>query len=580
MTTATGDPVAAQAAFPKAPSGIQGLDEITGGGLPRGRPTLLTGGPGCGKTIFAMEFLVRGIRQYGEPGVFVSFEETAGELTQNVRALGFDLDTLVADRQLVIDPVHIERSEFEETGAFDLGGLFIRLGHAIDAVGAKRVVLDTLEALLVGLPNPMTLRGELRRLMRWLKDRGVTAVITAERGDSRLSRHGIEEYVSDCVILLDQAVGKWNSTRRLRVIKYRGSLHGSNFYPFIIDEQGISVLPISSAGLDHPASSERISTGIAGLDAMLGGQGCYRGSSILISGTAGSGKSSIAAHFAHSACARGERCLYFAFEESQQQIMRNMRSIGLDLEPWVQRGLLRFHPARPTAHGLETHLAVVHKQVREFQPRTLVMDPVTNLEGLGSQEAAKSMLTLLLDFLKMERVTTLLTSLTPGGEHPERSEVGISSIMDTWILLRNLYGDGERNRMLYVLKSRGMAHSNQVREFIMGNEGIRLLEVSIGPEGVLTGSARIAHEAHERSAALDRQREIERRREDLARRREALEARIAGLRAQLDREEEETQRLAAQEAERQAAARDERTRMSRLRQGEEAGPGAEREATY
>jgi circadian clock protein KaiC len=551
--------------LPKAPSGIKGLDQITGGGLPRGRSTLVTGGPGCGKTLFGMEFLVRGIRDYDEPGVFMSFEETASELAQNVRALGFDLDALVVDRRLVLDHVHIERTEFEETGEFDLEGLFIRLAHAIDSIGAKRVVLDTLEAVLAGLPNPMLLRGELRRLMRWLKEKGVTAVITAERGEGDMTRHGIEEYVSDCVILLDQFVNEQSTTRRLRVIKYRGSMHGNSLYPFLIDDAGISVLPLTSVTLDHPASSERISTGVAGLDAMLGGHGYYRGSSILLSGTAGSGKSSISCHFADSACGRGERCLYLAFEESQRQIARNMRSIGLDLERWVKAGLLRFHAVRPTQHGLETHLAIIHKLVQEFQPRVLVLDPVSNMEAVGSEGAVKSMLSRLLDFLKMEQITTLCTSLTAGGDHPERSEVGVSSLMDTWILLQNRYSDGERNRLIYLLKSRGMAHSNQVREFLVTDNGVQLVDVCISPDGVLTGSARIAYQARARAAALEQQLESERRGDELARRREALEAKIAALRDEFAREEQAVQRLVEAEQARKDALRGERTELSRLR---------------
>ena len=404
--------------LPKAPTGIQGLDEITGGGLPRGRPTLVCGSAGCGKTLLAMEFLVRGATEFGEPGVFMAFEETAEELAQNVRSLGFDLEDLAEQNKLLVDFVRVERSEIEETGEYDLEGLFIRLGHAIDSLGAKRVVLDTLETLFGGLSNAAILRAELRRLFRWLKDKGVTAIITGERGDGTLTRHGLEEYVSDCVIVLDHRVTEQLSTRRLRIVKYRGTTHGTNEYPFLIDENGISVLPVTSLGLSQEASDERISTGIPRLDAMLGGKGVYRGSSVLISGTAGTGKTSLAAHFADATCRRGERCLYFAFEESESQLVRNMRSIGLDLAPWSKKGLLRFHATRPSAYGLEMHLATLHKLVNEFEPRVVVVDPITTFLGAGTSVEAESMLMRLIDFLKAQQITAMFTSLTHGGNAP------------------------------------------------------------------------------------------------------------------------------------------------------------------
>ncbi|HEX3556038.1 MAG TPA: circadian clock protein KaiC [Thermoanaerobaculia bacterium] len=461
--------------LPKAPTGIPGLDEITGGGLPQGRPTLICGSAGCGKTLMAMEFLVRGATEYGEPGVLMSFEEGTEELIQNVRSLGFDLDDLIARNLFAIDYVQVERSEIEETGEYDLDGLFIRLGYAIDSIGAKRVVLDTLEALFSSLTNQGILRAELRRLFRWLKDRGVTAVITGERGEGALTRYGLEEYISDCVILLDHRVSEQLAIRRLRVVKYRGSVHGTNEYPFLIDERGIEVLPITSIGLDHEVSTERISTGIPGLDEMLGGEGYYRGSSLLISGGAGSGKTSLATRFAYAACRRGERCVYFTFEESQAQILRNMRSIGTDLEPWVKQGLLRFQAARPTLHGLERHLVEIHKTVRDFQPQVVVVDPVTNFLSVGTGADVKSLLLRLLDFLKMRQVTLLFTSLTHGVETGE-TDVGISSLIDTWLLLRQVEVDGERNRGLSVIKSRGMAHSRQTRELLFSKHGIELAE--------------------------------------------------------------------------------------------------------
>jgi len=532
--------------LPKAATHISGLDEITGGGLPLGRTTLVTGTAGCGKTLFGMEFLVQGAIQQDEPGVFVSFEESTDDLDQNVRSLGFDLTDLVARNLLVLEHVYTERSEIEETGDFDLEGLFIRLGYAIDSIGAKRVVLDTIEVLFAGLPNPMILRAELRRLFRWLADKGVTSIVTAERGDGLLTRHGLEEYVSDCVILLDHRVVEQMTTRRLRIVKYRGSLHGTNEYPFLIDENGISILPITSLGLDHTAPTERISSGIPRLDMMLGGQGYYRGSSILISGTAGAGKSSMAAHFVNAAVTRGERCLYFAFEESERQIVRNMRSIGFELDLWIQRGLLQVHSARPNLHGLEMHLVMMHKLIKEYQPQVVVIDPITNLTTIGTQSEVKAALIRLIDFLKTQEITALFTSLTADQTQLEQTEIGISSLMDAWILLQMIESNGERNRGLYILKARGIDHSNQIREFHLTAKGIQLIDVYLGSEGVLTGTARLAQEAKERNVILTRQQEIARKQRELARKRQVLEAQIAALRTEFMVEEEEMEKMMAE----------------------------------
>ncbi|MBP1674947.1 MAG: KaiC 1 [Bacteroidetes bacterium] len=481
----------------KSPTGIQGFDEITGGGLPTGRPTLVCGGAGCGKTLFGMEFLVRGATQFNEPGVFMSFEETNEELIKNVASLGFDLEDLIKHKKIVLDHVHVERSEIEETGEYDLEGLFIRLNYAIDSIGAKRVVLDTIESLFAGLPNQLILRAELRRLFRWLKEKGVTAIITGERGGETLTRQGLEEYVSDCVIMLDHRVTEQASTRRLRVVKYRGSMHGTNEYPFLIDENGFSVLPVTSLGLGHIVSNKRISSGIAALDKMLEGKGYYRGSTVLISGTAGVGKTSVAAHFAEAACKRGERVLYFCFEESPNQLMRNMRSIGIKLEPWVEKGLLQFQATRPTFYGLEMHLAVTHKAVNAFKPDVVILDPINTFVIGDKENEVKTMLMRIVDFLKLNQITALFTSLTSSEGALESSDAGISSLIDTWLLLRDIELNGERNRGMYVLKSRGMANSNQIREFILTDHGVELREAYIGASGVLTGSARIAQEALE-----------------------------------------------------------------------------------
>ena len=523
----------------KCKTGISGLDEITEGGLPRGRPTLVCGAAGCGKTLLAMEFIVRGITEFNEPGVFMSFEETAEELVKNVASLGFDVDGLVRRKKLAMDYVRIERSEIEVTGEYDLEGLFVRLGSAIDAVGAKRVALDTIEALFAGLPNEAILRAELRRLFRWLKDKGVTAIITVEQGQNTLTRHGLEEYVSDCVIFLDHRVHNQVATRRLRVIKYRGSKHGTNEYPTLIDEDGLSVLPISSLELNYPVSEERVSSGIGRLDAMMGGKGYYRGSSILISGTAGTGKTSLAAAFADKTCRSGGRCLYFSFEESPEQILRNMRSIGIDLNRWRKKGLLRFNSVRPTLFGLEMHLASIHKMVKDFKPQSVIMDPLTNMMSIGEADEVKAMFTRVIDFLKSQGITTIFTSLTAGGDALEQSEIGISSLMDTWLLVRMLETSGERNRLLYILKSRGMAHSNQMREFVLSDDGIKLVDVYIGPGEVLTGSARLGQESQDRAKALAaeqatavRRRELDQEEANLKNQADAIAARMAMIKAE------------------------------------------------
>ena len=556
--------------LPKSKTGIQGLDEITGGGLPKGRPTLICGGAGCGKTLLAMEFLVRGATQFNEPGVFMAFEETAKDLTKNVASLGFDLKDLIARKKIVLDFVYVGDREIETSGEFDLEGLFIRLGHAIDSIGAKRVVLDTIEALFSRLPNQRILRAELHRLFRWLKEKGVTAIITGERGEDTLTRQGLEEYISDCVIVLDHRVSDQVSSRRLRVVKYRGSTHGTNEYPFLIDEDGISVLPVTSLGLEQAASTQRIPTGVARLDAMLGGAGYYRGSSVLISGTAGTGKTSLAAHFAEAACRRGERALFFAFEESPNQIMRNMRSIGIDLQPWVQKGLLQFQATRPTFAGLEMHLTKMHKAINAFKPQVVIVDPLNSFVIGGNEIEVKSMLMRLVDFLKMQQITGLFTSLTTSGGALEQSEVAISSLIDTWLLLRTIEIGGERNRGLYILKSRGMAHSNQIREFLLTDHGVELRDVYVGASGVLTGSARLAQEAQEQAGKLTRLQETERRQLELERKRKALEAQVVALRAEFEAQETETLSIIGQEQVRGAQLVQERVDMGLSRKADAA----------
>ncbi len=556
----------------KAATGIDGLDEVMYGGLPAGRPTLICGGPGCGKTLMSTQFLVNGAIRYGEPGVFVAFEETAGDLVKNVASLGYDLEDLVSQKKLVLEHIRVERSEIQETGDYDLEGLFVRIGYAIDSIGAKRIVLDTIESLFAGLSNEAILRAELRRLFGWLKDKGVTAIITGEQGHGGgLTRQGLEEYVSDCVIFLDHRTDAQRSTRRLRVVKYRGSVHGTNEYPFLIDQDGIAVMPITSLGLDHQASEERVSTGIADLDEMLGGEGVFRGSSILVSGTAGTGKTSTAAHFVDAACARGERALYFAFEESLNQIGRNMRSIGIDLKQYVDSDLLHVHATRPTLCGLEGHLADMFKQLRVFKPDVVVIDPISSLLSDADAPDVRAMLMRMVDYLKFNNITAFFTSLTSArgseGHSLEMTDIGLSSIVDTWILLRYVETNAERNRAIYLLKSRGMAHTNQLREFVITERGIQLQEVYVGTTGVVTGSARLAQITADRAASVAREEETRRRLRAFERRRVAVQGQIGALQAELDAEEETLNESLQQQAEEQQRGVQDRASIALRRQG-------------
>ena len=549
--------------LPKAPTGISGFDDVTLGGLPAGRPSLICGAAGCGKTLFAVTFLVNGATRFNEPGVFMSFEERAGDLAANVSSLGYDLDGLVAEGRLAIDHVRVERSEIEESGEYDLEGLFVRLGFAVDQIGAKRVVLDTIETLFSGFTDQAILRSEIRRLFGWIKERGLTAIITGERGEGQLTRQGLEEYVSDCVVLLDNRVEDQITTRRLRVVKYRGSAHGTNEYPFLIDDEGISVLPVTSSGLNRPASSEVVSSGIPGLDAMMRSGGFFRGSGILLSGVAGTGKTTIASHFADAACRRGERCMSFVFEESAQEICRNALSVGLDLQAWVTAGLLRFEAARPSLYGLEMHLARMHRDLDRFEPDVVVIDPISAFRGPSAEIHA--VLLRMMDLLKARGITALFTSLRTDGALADGSDQGLSSLMDVWVKLTDVEANGERNRALYVIKARGMSHSNQVREYRITGTGIELIEPYVGPEGVLTGTARLTQVAREQAEAARRQQEAERRRRDLVRRREALEQQVDGMREALRIEEDEATLLLVQDDTHEATLATDRSALAVLR---------------
>lgn len=549
----------------KIATGIPGFDEISEGGLPKGRTTIVCGGAGCGKTMFGIEFLVRGALEFNEPGVLMAFEETPEDIALNVASLGFDIQDLAKKKKLFLDFVSVEPREIHESGEYDLEGLFIRLQGAVDAVGAKRVMFDTIEALFSGFSNAGILRAEFRRLFRWLKDRGLTTVITAERGEGTLTRHGLEEYVSDCVILLDHRVKDQISSRRLRIVKYRGTRHGADEYPFLIDERGMSILPLTSLQLQHNVSSERVSSGVANLDEMLEGKGYFRGSSVLVTGTAGSGKTTLAASFVDAACRRGERCLYIDFEESRDQVARNMRSVGIDLAHWAKKGLLMHEAWRPTQFGIEMHLLRIHKFIEKAKPQCVVIDPITNLLSGSSDKEVYSMLMRLMDFLKLRGVTTIFVSLTAGGTDLEQTTVGISSLTDTWVLLRDLELNGERNRCIYVLKSRGMAHSNQLREFVLTEKGIRLLPVYVGPSGVLTGSSRVSQESRERAEAVQQQQEAERKLQEAERRRLTLQAQVTALQAELSAVEKEEKSLNREDKEREKQEKLDRETLAKSR---------------
>ncbi|WP_183565028.1 circadian clock protein KaiC [Mucilaginibacter sp. SP1R1] len=554
--------------LPKTSTGITGLDEITSGGLPKGRPTLICGEAGCGKTLMSLEFIIRGATEFNEPGVFMAFEEKAEELAMNVASLGFDLNKLQAEHKVKLDHVHIDRSEIEETGEYDLEGLFIRLGYAIDSIGAKRVVLDTLENLFSGLSDQAILRAELRRLFSFLKEKSVTAIITGEKGEGgSLTRQGLEEYVSDCVILLDHRVINQISTRRLRVVKYRGSQHGTNEYPFLIDEEGISVLPVTSLKLEKEVSSKRIPSGIPALDEMLGGKGFFKGSSILVSGTAGTGKTSIAAYFANETCQQKKKCLYFAFEESPKQIIRNMGSINVDLQKHVDSGLLQFYASRPTLYGLEMHLVSMYKNIKKFKPEAVILDPITNLITVGSVSEVKSMLVRLIDFLQEEQITVMFTALSLNTIVSEQTDEGVSSLVDAWLLVRDIEYNGERNRGMYIMKSRGMKHSNQVREFIITDKGLDLVDVYLGPEGVLTGSAREAQKLKEKTGVALRDFAVTRKDKEIIRKRKMLESKISSLQAEFESTEEELNKIYIEEELKQQIIENNRKEITKMRRG-------------
>ncbi|HUR69707.1 MAG TPA: circadian clock protein KaiC [Candidatus Thermoplasmatota archaeon] len=560
----------------KTPSGIAGLDDITDGGLPRGRPTLVAGGAGSGKTNLACQFLSAGILEEGENGVLLAFEESPEDIAKSSLSIGIDLDALRRQGKLAVDHIRVDRNTMLETGEYTLDGLFVRLQSAVDAVGAKRVVLDTLDALFAGLDDHAVLRSEFARLMAWLKEKGLTTVVTAESGvGGSLTRHGLEEYVTDCVIALDNRLEGDVATRRIRVVKYRGSRHGSNAYPFLIDNDGLSIAPITGLELIHESSERRVSTGTPGLDEMLGAKGVYEGSTALITGATGTGKSSLLANMVQATCARGERCLYFGFEESPSQIIRNMRSIGVDLAPFARSGLLRFQCSRPTTYGLEMHLARMVKEIRAFEPRVVIVDPVTDFHSAGNLETVRSMLTRLVDHLKSHHITSVFSALNEAPTF-EDSVVGISSIVDTWIHLRNFEENGERNRAIGILKSRGMPHSNQLREFTMSKKGIQLRDIYVGPSGVLTGSARAAHEAKEAVREVEQRSAAAGRAEDVRRKRHALQAQIKAVEEEIDEAARAEKHADMVESERIEQATRSRASLARGREGMPARGGKRR----
>jgi circadian clock protein KaiC len=459
----------------KCPTGIKGFDEITEGGLPKNGTTLVSGNAGSGKTLFGIDFLIKGATDYNEPGILMSFEETEDELYKDVASLNMDLSGLVSRKKIVLENVVLERKDIQEND-FNLEGIFVRLEYAIDSIGAKRVVLDSLESLFAGITDIGILRLEIKRLFRWLKEKKVTAIVTGETGQNgSYTRHGLEEYISDCIILLDNRIRDEMATRRVRVIKYRGSSHGTSEYPFVIDNEGLSVIPITSAGLAQPGTDKKVSTGIPSLDKLFKSKGYTRGSTILASGTAGSGKTSFAGAFALESCKRGERCLYFSYEESSGQLIQNLLSIGIDLAPWVEKGLLKIVSLRPSFLGLELHLLNVYKLVDSFKPKAVVVDPLTSLVGEGEYREVSSMITRMIDLFKSRSITTFFTSLVSATFQSNTSgEIGVSSLIDTWIVVR-VVEDNEgrkRTREVFIVKSRGSNHDSDVHKFILSDNGI------------------------------------------------------------------------------------------------------------
>ncbi len=463
----------------KCPTGIKGFDEITEGGLPKNRTTLVSGGAGSGKTLLGIDFLINGATNYNEPGIFMSFEETEDELYKDVASLNLDLKGLVSKKKILVEHVVLERRDVQEK-EFNLEGLLIRLENAIHSIGAKRVVLDSIESLFAGFTDIGILRVEIKRLFRWLKEKQVTAIVTGEPSDGFYTRQGLEEFVSDCIILLDNRVKEQISVRRIRVVKYRGSKHGTNEYPFVIDNQGLSVIPITSAGLDQPGTAKRVSTGVSSFDKLFKGGGYTRGSTVLASGTAGTGKTSLAAAFAVASCKRGERCLYLSYEGSAGQLAQNMKSIGFEMEPLIKKGLLKIVSTRPSFFGLETHLLDLYKMIADFKPQAVVIDPLTSLIGQQNPVEIQSMITRLIDLLKTNGITGFFTSLVPSTEQNDSSgEIGVSSLIDTWIVVRALEEDEGRRRIrgLYIVKSRGMGHSSDVHKIVLSDDGINIIKM-------------------------------------------------------------------------------------------------------
>lgn len=531
----------------KCPTGIEGLDTLTNGGLPRNRLTLICGSAGSGKTSLGIEFLVQGIIKYDEPGLFITFEEKPQEIIENAASIGFDLEDLINKKKLFIEYIPVQEEEVMQSGDYTLEALFIRFEQVITSIAVKRVTLDTLDSIFASLGNTPVLRAEIYRLFNWLKQKNITSLVTSEAGITTLSRNGLEEYISDCVISLRTNIVSEVLTRFLRVVKYRGSKHGTNEYPFLITDIGINLFPITSNYLNNIVSTEFVSTGVKELDEMMDNKGYYRGSTVLVTGTAGTGKSSLAAVFSNSICQTGERCIYFTFEEMINQILRNMSSVNLNLQQWIDKDLLKFYAYRSPTYGLETHLLTIQNVIKEFKPHAVIIDPITNFDLIGTELEIKSMMTRLIDFLKAQQITALFTSLATTIDPREQTEIGISSLIDSWLVLQNLEQAGERTRGITILKSRGIAHSNQIREFIITSNGIKLEKIYVGPNGILTGSARLDQEEQEKLHLLLQEKETLRRKKLLEHKKALLEAKIMALKSEFDADVEEIESLIMKE---------------------------------
>ena len=531
-------------------TGVKGLDDVLGGGIPQGHAMLLVGKPGTGKSILSMEYLLHGIELHKENGVYISFEESEKQIISNAASFGWKFEEMVKKNKLAISYIDMQPEQMRTVGDYDLSALILRVKGAIKKVNARRVVIDGINNLLSTFDDERIIRSDLLRLIREIKEVNATIFITGERGHDSWSKMGFEEYLADGLMHLDNRTDGNYQTREIQVVKCRGINHYTGKSPFIINSEGMSIRPLITADFDYKVLKSRVSTGIADIDNMLGGKGLYRGSTVYITGPSGAGKTSISSSFANGACSRGERALFLAFEESSDQIIRNMKSIGLSLDKWVNEKLLYFYTARATTNSLEGHLDNIMTMVREVEPTCVVLDPISAFRPIANENETKLMLIRLNDYLRARKITTVFTALSSDGEYSEHADVQLSSIADTWIVVRIMDYKGERNNVMQLMKSRGMSHSRQMKEMYFTGNGLKLQNVYQGPEGVLTGAARIGQEKYEKLKEARNVIEIDKNRKKIERKKSLLEASIEALKHEYE-EELEALHAAIEEAEEQ-----------------------------